>query len=528
MKKIFYTLLLTFISLSACTDDESTLATNEVGSISIEGLESSYTVRSYVGVNLKDIVSPTIQSDYSEDQLTYSWYLFNNEEDDADYTEFLISNEKLPDYEVNLPSGNYTLALKVQSQTNDNAQFATTTLSTSTQFSQGYYILKETADGNTDLDCYNQELQSDIISGGTGAPMQGKPYNISILYNGEYVNPDNNEMAFDNFIHVTTESHAYKGFRSEDMKEIFNNDNLFYSGPMEADEMPCSLFTTIFYNCYMSNTGIRSYMASSGTANSTGRLGFPTCSGGSKFVQIADYMTGIVYWSDTEHCLMGADFNASASSAMTTASGDNIQNNYPKDLNCLASGFNVSGGNTLTWFLCEQPSTGQRYLYKTDATGYCINEIIKLDPSLHLARSIAQGGNGLTASYIYCIDDNKLHAYSLQTGNELENINLPGIPANENITFVTNQYLNLGGFIESAYNRDDLIIGTQTGNNYKLYVYESAQMNGGQPIAEPAVIIEGTGTVKAVRYISPQKDITGNNISIGSMFGYTNPFPLSD
>lgn len=529
MKKIFYTLLyFMLIGLTACTEDDSTLATVEVGDITISNLEDSYSVRSYVGENLKDYVAPTIETTYAENDLSYAWYLFDSNASDIDYKDYLISNDKVPDYEVSLASGDYTLAFEVKAASTEYAQFATTTLHTSTNFSRGFYILKETADGNTDIDCYNEELMSDIIAGNTGASLQGKPYNLSILYNGEYVNPDNDEMAYENFVHITTESGDYKGFRSEDMREIFNRDNLFYSGAMDANEKPCGFIGGMMYMFYLSNTGIRSYlssMAMMGDAANTGKLGFPTCEESTtKFIQTPSYFGGFAYWSDTNHWVMLADYNFASASPMTDTGGNDLRNDYPADLKCLASGLNSNGGINLAWFLCESPSSGQRYLFKLEdlMMSIAIGSITAIDPASHLAKSTAWGGNGLTASYIYCVDDNKLYAYSLQNDNSELEISLPGIPAGESLAFVTNQYLNLE-WMDSSYNFDNFIVGTQNGDTYKLYFYEEEQMNGGQPITEPAYVVEGTGKVKSVRFLSPQKDISGMNLSM-----ITNPYPLSD
>lgn len=82
--------------------------------------------------------------------------------------------------------------------------------------------------------------------------------------------------------------------------------------------------------------------------------------------------------------------------------------------------------------------------------------------------------------------------------------------------------------ISATYNFDTFIVGTQEGYNYKLYFYEEEQMNGGQPIAAPGLTLEGTGKVKSVRYLSPQKDITGSNLGFEEMMGNTNTFPFSD
>ena len=85
MKKIFYPLLFMLLSFSACTEDDSTLATLDVSDIVIENLEEEYSVRSYVGVNLKDVIKPTVQTAYAADDLTYTWYLYKASAENIDY-----------------------------------------------------------------------------------------------------------------------------------------------------------------------------------------------------------------------------------------------------------------------------------------------------------------------------------------------------------------------------------------------------------------------------------------------------------
>ena len=84
MKKIFYPLLFMLLSFSACTEDDSTLATLDVSDIVIENLEEEYSVRSYVGVNLKDVIKPTVQTAYAADDLTYTWYLYKASAENID------------------------------------------------------------------------------------------------------------------------------------------------------------------------------------------------------------------------------------------------------------------------------------------------------------------------------------------------------------------------------------------------------------------------------------------------------------
>ena len=119
--------------------------------------------------------------------------------------------------------------------------------------------------------------------------------------------------------------------------------------------------------------------------------------------------------------------------------------------------------------------------------------------------------NGLTANYVYCIDDNKLWACNLNSDDLGEQqLNLDGISAGETLCYVSNQYWN-SSFV-SGNNFDYLVVGTQDGDTYHVYMYE---MIGGVPSGEPVKMITGTGSVKSVRFLS--SSFSENDL----MFGYT-------
>ena len=245
---------------------------------------------------------------------------------------------------------------------------------------------------------------------------------------------------------------------------------------------------------------------------SAGKFGYPVGATGSKYVQVINAIMGYIYWDNADHQLMLVDYNGMGSTPLEPAEGVE----YPDDLECISSCVSLTAG-TVAWFLCEQPSTGNRYLLKTTSSQY-VDEAIQIDPSSHLAHSTVQSGNGISASYIYCIDDGKVYAHSLTDGSET-NVPLPGIPSGEDVTFLTNQWLNFSS-LSTDYNFDNLIVGTQTGDTYKLYFYDG--LNGGMPINAATKTASGTGKVKCVRFVSPV-------IAAAMTLAFEpNPFPLSD
>lgn len=511
---------------TSCVDDTSSLGGGNAPEIIITGMdpEKAVEINSYTGVNLKDVIKPQVSANIPEDRLSYAWYLFSTAEAEGNYRDFLISSEKEPDYEINLKTGSYEVVFEVTSQADGYTQIATATLNASTTFSRGFYILKETPGGTTELDLYSSGLyMPNLMEAMLGAPLEGRPYNLCTYYNGEYINPDNNETDCANFIYVFTEDKIIRGFRAEDMLNVWDNGNLLYSGPMDADEQPSTFFRTMSCHAYVTGKGIYSVMSGGGwMPYGSGRYGYPTVSvSGSKFVQEAEGGMYYVFWSDADHKLYSTDDYVMTSEEVTLkdATGVPVPDAYPDDLECIASGKNYLAGTSTLFFLCQQPSTGDRYLFLLHGSS-SISQIVRLDPSSHLARATSVSANGLTAAYIYCIDGGRLCVYGLNDGREQE-VDLPGIPAGEAVTFVSNQWLNLA-YVSEDYNFDNLIVGTQSGETYKLYFYESDRVSSGVPVEEPSFTVTGTGKVKAVRFLAPVS-VDGTYLTM-----MTNPFPFSD
>ena len=65
---------------------------------------------------------------------------------------------------------------------------------------------------------------------------------------------------------------------------------------------------------------------------------------------------------------------------------------------------------------------------------------------------------------------------------------------------------------------DYLIVGTQQGNHYKLYMYDTV---GGAPTGNAIMVAEGEGIIKSVRNVSPGASI--------SSFSWGYPvYPIND
>ena len=507
MKKyIILSMLFTLFGLVSCYDDDSSLGTKDVGDITIGTLEDA-SIISYSGNKL--IREPEIETTYPDDQLTYAWYIYKEDQDKGFRTNKIDSVKNLS-YEVNLPAGSYTIIFEATATTNGYAATAEMKLAVSTTFSQGFYVLKETEDGNTELDVYTQNgLVPDLFASTQGEVLPGSPRNLSVGYSQAFIDTEENKMVNANTVCITTEQNKVVCLRTVDMLKAFDNSNLLFE-EMDADEEPYCMVRSLASMFYFSNKGIRSSSTSSGNS---GKMGFPLDNGGSKHVQIVDGgFGGHVYWNNTKHRVMTVDYNRVAASEIEYNTEINQDN-----LECLSSGLNYVGRVETIYFLCQDKISGTRYLYLL--SGGAILEIRPLSSALHLAQGDIIAGNGLTGTFIYSVHNNKLYAYNFNAETEIE-VPVTGLPAGETISYVFNLYWNMGRFGDTSLNFDHIVIGTQKENTYTVYLYN---IRGGQPYGSPIDQFSGEGKLKSVRYVCQL--VVDMFAMLGPRYGFGPCFP---
>ena len=201
-------------------------------------------------------------------------------------------------------------------------------------------------------------------------------------------------------------------------------------------------------------------------------------------------------WDEKSHSLYAFDYNQIASPLLFDdyTGADKTQN--MTNLDCLHCGLSNIAGNVTGTFVFSDKATGSRWLYLvgTSFFGATLSKCIQLPAESHMAHAVAYSTNGASASCVYCVDGNKLYAYIYNSddNNEVE-LKPEGIPSDETITYVANQYWQAFSDMDFDY----LVVATQKGSAYKLYFYET---NGGAPVGKPVLTTEGTGTVKSVRF----------------------------
>ena len=509
MKKI-YILVCTIavLCMAGCFEDDSTLGTTDVPQIEIAEMRDTSIV-SYSG-NILEVV-PVVETGYAEESLSYAWYYYptnnvDNEEWIDGFRRNKISEERDLYFEVNLPSGTYTIVFEVKSNENQFSVMQHFTLGVTTEFSSLYYVLKETADGNSELDLVSgTDMNADMVAKVHGASIPGSPIGLSYIYNQGYMTETGSAGAKAMYVFTDEDTRVYN---TEDFAEIVTRNTLSYQ-EFPDGEMPCNAFCA-FVLMMVTNEGFyytQPYDEAMGYTSAS-RYGASTGAGGSRYVvAVGGGGVAYVYWSEQEHHLYQTDYNGSSPAA--------LEYTMPVDvdeitLSCIGGGTNYIGGTETNWFLLENAS-GERWLYTFGASTSGVS-IERVAASSHLANARIVVANGFSAPGIYAVDGNQLYlCYFEDDGNGVYDgdsetlVTLPGIGADETISYISNQYLNAeAAWLEGTFDFDNLIIGTQVGENYRLYIYGDKlnSLPGGIP-QEAVDPVEGVGIVKSVRYAAP-------------------------
>lgn len=500
MKTKYLLLILCAFFFTSCFEDEGNYKYKEVDGIEVDGIASRYIVLSYVD---KLNIPITLNTSYTD--LEYAWYVYDPKIEteynhDENYKAELISTDKDLSYDVGWEPGVYTVMVKVTSKSNGYSVYAQTSVEAVTELSRGFYILKETNDGNTDLDLYYKEgepLATDLISKGLGDPMPGEPQYLGIVYAHGYIDKETDEIKYGNSACITTKTGDIGFFRTDDMVKVHDETDIRFGG-LEAGEIPIASFTFGVSNFLMSSKGIAGSYSSEMMPSSTGAFGTTSGTGGSRFI-MQDGAMCVLYWNETDERFDYADQYSFGHGFF----GDFDENGFStQGMECVACGSSYASKTvgTINFFLMKDAS-GKKYIYYVDSSATpTTTRRVELPASSKLANATSYATNSLTATYLYYVYNNKLYVYNLNGDVEEDNaVELAGIPSDETITYLSYQFMDSSGS-DTEYDFTHLIVGTQKGDTYKVYMYNIA---GGVP-RDLVRTFSGNGKLTMVNYASPK------------------------
>lgn len=496
-KNFIYIIASALLLLTSCFKDNGNYDYHTVDDIVISGLKDSYTEISYKGDTLS--ILPEIQSDYSD--LTYEWYMWSPYEEKhytgkEPYKAQLIGTEKQLKYLVDCLPGRYTIMLKVKSPSNGYAAMATTQFDATTAFSRGFYILKETADGNTELDQYYKDGEPvipNLLTAKGFGELPGKPLSVGFLPGYGYTDSITNSSAACHAISVATDKGHISFYTTVDFTKVHDETNAVYGG-MGSDELPYAAFGYGYSNYLLTNKGTTlSYcyflMPSTGT--------FSTHSStGSSLHLMSNGGNYVCYWNP-----VARKFDYTDDTWMGHLGGDYDDNGFPTDgLDCVACGASQAVTPVSGYWLMKD-AAGHQSIYISDLTNEKAPKTtgkVDIPASSKLAGATAYAFNALTSNYLYFIYNNQLYDYNLTDFSEsAEPLPLPGLPSDETITYLSYQFQNVAA--DEDNNFTYLVVGTQKGDTYHVYMYTLR-------VGEPDKLVRqfsGNGKLKMVTYATP-------------------------
>lgn len=510
MKKIHFIFTLSAIAvLAGCYGEKGNDRIVPIGQIEITGIEANYTVLSFED-NL--VIRPTVQAEYPDADLEYTWFYYAGGIS-VDTRIDTIGRQKDLDYPVTMPEGTFNLVLSVRNKTSDYTVTKTTSVSSVTRFSRGFYLLKQTQDGNTDMDLHLEDgaVADNLLVKSLGAPLTGKPTRLGLMINYSFLDRQTGKPVGGNAIAPMSERDM-RIMRISDMSLIYDHTEMFFGDqPDEAPYFACRGMLMTYYissqGCYATRTMPEFGMFS------MGKFGYvltPT-GAGPHAVQLAGFngANGVFYFDPGQRSFLCGDMQG----MLHTFSDDGkpaTPNNIRDKCLFLGAYSNMAAG--VYAFSIFEGTSAQRSLYIMRLMmGNYSNPVVEkrtLAAGSKFSTATMFAANGRDARLIYGVEQNKLYMYNVEDGSEIP-CTLEGMGAGETITYMAHKYwVNTA---DAPYLFNCIVVATQKGNEYKVYMYD---ILGGQPHGIPVKTFSGTGTVVDMQYCSPKMAADDSNYKI--------------
>lgn len=252
------------------------------------------------------------------------------------------SGPKKLTYPVECPIGRYTIKLKVYSESTGYFATASTRFDVGSEFTRGFYILKETADGNTDFDLYVNEdtpIKENILTLTGQETLKGKPLFISNVASHGYLDEAGDYQGA-HTICVTTEEGDLGFYDTNSMLKIHDRSDVL-NGGMAADEKPYTAFSFGASNFFLSSKGTyMSYVYAMMPTSGTFQMHGTGTNGGSQFV-CSDGSYNVFFWDEQNQCV-----NVSENIQFGQVFGTYDNNGFSTEgLTCLSCGSNLAVNN---------------------------------------------------------------------------------------------------------------------------------------------------------------------------------------
>lgn len=504
---IYISILFCFcLGFSSCYEDKGNYDYTKISEVLISKIDESYTRIAYQDT-LR--IVPEVNLENSAEPFTYVWTIRSQQATKTEKAD-TIGTERMLTYPVNLRQGYYDVSLIITDYRNLEKVYQTV-LQVETQFSRGFYVLKE-IDGQTELDLHlsDNSTATGLIEKSIGHAMPGQPNTLGFKFDYCYLNPVTGSYDFVNVLTVCT-NHDALILKVEDMSKVYDHSTLFY-GEVPTDE-PGYIYCHPWGIGYISSQGhylTQQPPASMSTKRGSGKLGLPgEISGGCKpdlhLINCGNSYYSYFYDQLNRRLLTCDDYGVLTAFEEygyyeVTAS--------PNDIPYRMEYFGKNSiGETFTGFAIfkDENQNSKYYIYEIDMNltyDYDFSnpimsvQEIPADYKFNTADHFAINEQG--ARIIWFTAGNRLYQYDIDAGME-KPLSPANLPADEEITFISNRFWTQANDAENNFNY--LAIATQKNGNYKIYLYP---LLGGELLGAPQRILSGKGKAVMMQYMSPR------------------------
>lgn len=515
----FQAVFLLFFGMVACYDKDENYEYKPKTELSVilNGLKKSYT-------SLEDTLycDPDIMVSDSAHELKYEWSIFTAYDKDKTpevVPVTVIGEEKVLRYPVTEKPNSYTVMLRVINENTAQEVCVYEDIRVINELSEGFYVMKE-VEGDSDLDLHflDGEKLENLLYRKNGVRLAGAPNSCSVLLKYSYI--DTTTAAF---VPTTALALATKeDFHIVDVADlgtIYSHENMFYGEVPGGEE---SLFAC--FHCYGT-----SYFSDKGTYfcyydllwGNGGSGKFPVATainGGCKpNINICSDGSNVFFFDELNGRFLCIDANGGLY-------------DYPDQEGIPVNGIRHSllflgntGGKQVAIFQ-DADDAEKLWLYELELvvedpwwggtmanTGNPITKVSEISNE-KLKKAELFCSNETSARILYFVMEDQVYAYDIDNQTETL-LNLDGLDAGEEISFIRHRYW--GREADPEKNFDCLVVGTQTGNDYEICMYD---LTGGMTTGSVARSFTGEGLAVGLQFVTPDFEVTS---------GFMGDYPVS-
>ncbi|SMO38787.1 PKD-like family lipoprotein [Solitalea koreensis] len=511
MKKIYTILGLTSaLFIFGCSKDIGNYdyAPGEV--ITINGIEDSYTKIAAVD---KITLDPEVSSTEKDADFECFWGVYDSRVLGTLVID-TIAKTKAIDYLISQSPKDWTLVFGAKNKKTGVSKYVISTLKVGTQFTRGWYVLKD--DGSqTDLDLFKSSV---------GIVPVDKVENVYSIINGKKLNGKASLFSFQ-YNYRTNPTGVYANYRAlylmsdkdvsvvdiSSLKELNDFNHLFYEAP--ATKAPSIVTWGYLGGNYVVNDGqLHSLYAN--LATNTGHFGARRIKDGvntpyklSKYFMMGSgIQQNPIFFDEMSSSFVSCVANSTVLNLLTDGTGNKIPvNNNNKNLLFMGT----KSGSPYTGYAILQDKSNPSIKILSSLTPVSPKLTITASDTMKVTDKIYNASN-----YTLNLDDENMIYFTV--GNEVWSRNLSNkfeqrqfiAPAGEEITFIRHRKYAGTASGEAPFKYNYIMIGTKIGANYKVRMFTKTS---GNLSPDPAVTLDGKGSVGDVIYISPVNSTYLNN-----------------